>query len=61
MSEERNAYKVLVGKKERKSSSGRCRFVGKDNVKTDKRNDGKVWMELSGPRIGSGHTLFLWH
>jgi hypothetical protein len=55
--EKRNAYRMLVGKPERKRSLGRqrCRWV--DSIKMDRREiswDGMNWIDLAQYRTSGG-------
>jgi hypothetical protein len=46
----RNAYKILVGKPERRKSVGRSRRRGEDNIKMDVREivlEGVDWIHLA--------------
>jgi hypothetical protein len=52
--EKRNAYRILVGKTERKRPLGRPRRRWVDNIKLDLREvGGMVWMGLIWLRIGT--------
>jgi hypothetical protein len=58
--ENRNSYRILVGKSEEKRPLGRprCRWV--DNIKKDLRKigwDGVDWIGLIWLKIGSGELL----
>jgi hypothetical protein len=51
--EKRNAYRILVGKPERKRPLGRPRRRWMNNIKTDLRNigwDGMDWIDLTQDR-----------
>jgi hypothetical protein len=53
MGETRNAYRILVGKPERKRSLGRPRRRWVDNIKIDLREiewDGMDWVDLAKVR-----------
>jgi hypothetical protein len=53
MRETRNAYRILVGKPERKRPLGRPRRRRVDNVKIDRREiewDGIEWIDLAKDR-----------
>jgi hypothetical protein len=53
MGEKRNAYRVLVGKPERKRPLGRPRRRWVDNIKMDVRErvrDGMDWIDLAQDR-----------
>jgi hypothetical protein len=51
MEEKRNAYRILAGKPEGRRVLGRQRHRWVDNIL--ERQDGMVWIELSGCTIGS--------
>jgi transposase len=51
--EQKNAYKVLVGKLEGKRPQGRRRCRRVDNIKMDLIYDGVVWTRLIWHRIGT--------
>jgi hypothetical protein len=58
--EKRNAYRILVGKSERKRSIGRPRRMWVDNIKIDLREigwDGMVWTVSIWLRIGTSRWL----
>ena len=59
MGEMRRAYRVLVGKPERKRSLGRPRFRWEDNIKIDLHGVGwwGAWTGLIWFRIGTGGGL----
>jgi hypothetical protein len=60
MRENRNAYKILVGKPEGKRPLGRPRGSLVDNIKIDLREikwDGMVWTGLIGLRIRTSGGL----
>jgi hypothetical protein len=53
MGEKRNAYRILVGKPERKRPLGRPRLRWVDNIKIDLREtewDGMDWIDLAQVR-----------
>jgi hypothetical protein len=53
MGEKRNAYRILVGKPEGKSSLGKQRRMWVDNIKMDLREigwDGIDWIDLAQDR-----------
>jgi hypothetical protein len=53
MRETRNAYRILVGKPERKRPLGRPRRMWVDNIKTDLGEigwNGRDWIELAQDR-----------
>jgi hypothetical protein len=58
MGENRNAYRILVGKPEGKRPLGRPRRTRRwvDNIKMDLR-DGMEWIELIWLRIGTSGGL----
>jgi hypothetical protein len=53
MGENRNAYRILVGKPEGKGSLGRPRRWWVDNIKIYLREDGMVWTGSIWLRIGN--------
>jgi hypothetical protein len=55
--EKRNAYRILVGKPERRRPLERPRHRWVDNIKMDLRQDGEVWTELIWLRIGTSGGL----
>ena len=54
MGEEREVYRVLVGKPERKRPLGRPRRRWVDNIRMDLWGEGGVWTGLGWPRIETG-------
>jgi hypothetical protein len=52
MGEERDAYKVVMGKPEGKRPLGRPRYRGEDGIRTDLTEIGSSWL-----RIGAGGGL----
>ena len=57
MEQSRNAYRVLVGKPERKRPLGRPRSRWDDNIKMDLREvgcDPRDWIALAGDRYLAG-------
>jgi hypothetical protein len=57
LGEKRNAYRILMGKPERKGPLGRPRLGGVDNIKTDLREtvwDGMNWNDLAQDRYQRG-------
>jgi hypothetical protein len=58
MGEKRNAYRLLVGKPERKRPLGRPRRWWVDNIRMDLGEvDGVMWAGLVRLRIGTGAEL----
>jgi hypothetical protein len=57
MEKKRNAYRILVGKPERKRSLGRPRLRRVDNIKMDLRENGVVWTGSICFRIGTSGGL----
>jgi hypothetical protein len=60
MGEKRTAYRMLVGKPERKKPLGRPRRMWVDNIEIDLGEigwDGMVWIGLIWLRIGTGGGL----
>jgi hypothetical protein len=58
MWEQRNAYRILVGKPERKSPLGRPRYRWVDNIKMDLREIGCGGMDrIDWLRIGTSEML----
>jgi hypothetical protein len=58
MREKRNAYRLLVGKPERKRPLGRPRRRWVDNIRMDLgEGDGVMWTGLVWLRIGTGGEL----
>jgi hypothetical protein len=55
--EKRNAYKILVGKLERKRLLGRPKLRWVDSIKMDLRRDGMEWIGLIWLRIGTSGLL----
>jgi hypothetical protein len=55
--ETRNAYRILVGKPERRKPQGRPRRRWVDSIKMDIREDGMVWIELIWLRIWTSGGL----
>jgi hypothetical protein len=57
--EDKNAYRVLVGKHERTRPRGRPRHLWEDNIEWIwKKWDRRLWIGLLWPRVGrSGNTL----
>jgi hypothetical protein len=54
LGEKKNAYRILVGKPERKRALGRPRCRCVDNIKIDLKETGSdVWMGLIWLRIGA--------
>jgi hypothetical protein len=53
-----NAYRILVGKPEGKRPLGRVRCKWLDNIETDLRVMGMVWIGLMWLRIGTSGGLF---
>jgi hypothetical protein len=54
MGEKRNAYRIFVGKPERKSPLGRSRYRWEDNIKMDLGEmgwDGMAWIDLAQDRF----------
>jgi hypothetical protein len=54
MGEGRGAYRVLVGRPERKRPQGRPRLRWEDNIKMDLREigmDGAIWIQLAQDRV----------
>jgi hypothetical protein len=57
MGEKRNAYRILVGKREGKRAHGRPRRTCMYNVKIDLREivwDGMYWLDLAESRDSGG-------
>jgi hypothetical protein len=46
MEEKRNAYKILVGKREGKRPLGRPRRRCEDNIQMDTREIGLIWLRI---------------
>jgi hypothetical protein len=57
MGEERNVYKVLVGKTEGKRPLGRPRHRREDGIRLDLREIGWVWSGFRWLRIATGDGL----
>jgi hypothetical protein len=57
MGEERNVYKVLVGKTEGKRPLGRPRHRREDGIRMDLREIGWVWSVFRWLRIATGDGL----
>jgi hypothetical protein len=57
MGAKRNAYRILVGKPERKRPLGRTRRRWMNNIKMDLRYDGVVWTGVICLRLGTGRGL----
>jgi hypothetical protein len=55
--ENRNAYRLLVGKPEGKRQLGRPRRMWVDNIRILERLDGVMWTGLVWLRIGTGGEL----
>jgi hypothetical protein len=55
--ENRNTYRILVGKPERKRPLGRPRSRWVDNIKLDHRQDGMIWTGSIWLRIGTSGGL----
>jgi hypothetical protein len=59
MGEKTDAYRILVGRPERKRPLGRSRRRWEDNIKIDFEKVGRgAWTGLSLLRIGTGGGLF---
>jgi hypothetical protein len=59
MGEERGAYRVLVGRPERRRPLGRSRRRWEDNIKKDLQEVGwGAWTGLIWLKIGTGGELF---
>jgi hypothetical protein len=57
MREKRNAYKILVGKPERKRPLGRPRHRWEDNIKMDLKRHTMGWHGLIWLRIATSDSL----
>jgi hypothetical protein len=58
MGEIRNAFSILVGKRERKSPLRTLMRTWEDNNRMDlEKLDGKIWIEFNRPRTGTNGGL----